>query len=375
MQTVPCHLCGYDAPGPECRHCRHTSAEPSLAKPSASVLGGALDGLRAVPTGLFLLAKTPGLKRFLVPPFLLSLAIFALLFWWAWGGLNALLDAAALQDISALNLEEGWMRDLAAWLLEKQVVVWSARLSGWLIFLFASSLVALYTFSVAYEALSGPFLDEIQGRLEERWFGRNPRNTIQRPTDLPVRRCIALSTAAGIGAGIAVAAWWMLNGPLAWLVLLAAPLAFAIAVLVEREFGVWLWWILRVEGRTLWVSVKASALALLVLMMFFWLKFIPVVGYILFVALAGFSTAITLLDIPFSRRQWSLEKRLQFMVQQFLPTVAFGAVASLLFLIPILGPILMVPAASIGGQWLICRLDKSSLRPRALRVTGDPHED
>jgi uncharacterized protein involved in cysteine biosynthesis len=331
--------------------------------------------LRAVPTGLFLLAKTPGLKRFLVPPFLLSLAIFALLFWWAWGGLNALLDAAALQDISALNLEEGWMRDLAAWLLEKQVVVWSARLSGWLIFLFASSLVALYTFSVAYEALSGPFLDEIQGRLEERWFGRNPRNTIQRPTDLPVRRCIALSTAAGIGAGIAVAAWWMLNGPLAWLVLLAAPLAFAIAVLVEREFGVWLWWILRVEGRTLWVSVKASALALLVLMMFFWLKFIPVVGYILFVALAGFSTAITLLDIPFSRRQWSLEKRLQFMVQQFLPTVAFGAVASLLFLIPILGPILMVPAASIGGQWLICRLDKSSLRPRALRVTGDPHED
>jgi 2-polyprenyl-6-methoxyphenol hydroxylase-like FAD-dependent oxidoreductase len=50
--------------------------------------------LRAVPTGLFLLAKTPGLKRFLVPPFLFTLAIYALLFWWTWEGLNALREVA-----------------------------------------------------------------------------------------------------------------------------------------------------------------------------------------------------------------------------------------------------------------------------------------
>ncbi|MAF65969.1 MAG: hypothetical protein CMJ84_09985 [Planctomycetes bacterium] len=374
MQTVPCHLCGYDAPGQECRHCHHTAAEPSLADPRPSVVLGVLDGLRAVPTGLFFLATTSGIKRFLIPPFLLTLALFALLFWWSWGGLNALLDAAALQDISSLELEEGWLQDVATWLVEKQVVVWTARLSGWLVLVLTSSLVALYTFSVAYEALSGPFLDEIQGRLEERWFGRNPRNTIQRPTDLGVSRCIALSVGVCSVAVVAVAAWWTLSGATAWLALLAIPLAVTLAVLVEREYGVWLWWVLRVEGHTLWVSVKASLLALLVLLLFFWLKFIPVVGYILFVALAGFSTAITLLDIPFSRRQWSLEKRLQFMLHQFLPTVAFGAVASLLFLIPVLGPILMVPAASIGGQWLICRLDKSSLRPKALRVTGEAPE-
>ncbi|MDP6761715.1 MAG: hypothetical protein QF903_03920 [Planctomycetota bacterium] len=372
MPTVPCHLCGYDSPDAECVHCGHTSAEPSLADPRPGILLAILDGLRAVPTGLFLLARTSGVKRFLVPPFVLTLALFAVLFWWAWGGLSALLDAAHLQDLSALDLEAGWVRDAATWLIEKQVVVWTAKLSGGLVFLLASSLVALYTFSVAYEALSGPFLDEIQGRLEERWFGRNPRNTIQRPTELGVNRCIALSTIVGAVAAAAVAAWWTLSAPAAWLALLAVPLVVAVTVVLEREYGVWLWWVVRVEGHTLWVSVKASILALLVLVMFFWLKFVPVIGYALFVALAGFSTAITLLDIPFSRRQWPLEKRLQFVVHQFLPTVAYGAVASLLFLIPVLGPILMVPAASIGGQWLVCRLDKSSLRPKDVRVAAPP---
>ena len=41
--------------------------------------------------------------------------------------------------------------------------------------------------------------------------------------------------------------------------------------------------------------------------------------------------------------------------------------ASLLFLIPVLGPLVMVPGASIGGLWLLVRLDKDRLRPRELR--------
>ena len=80
---------------------------------------------------------------------------------------------------------------------------------------------------------------------------------------------------------------------------------------------------------------------------------------------AGFSTAISLLDIPFSRRRWSLSQRLSFLLQNPLALVAFGSTASLLFLVPFIGPILMVPAASVGGLWLVVRLDKSRLRASA----------
>jgi uncharacterized protein involved in cysteine biosynthesis len=92
-----------------------------------------------------------------------------------------------------------------------------------------------------------------------------------------------------------------------------------------------------------------------------------VVGFPLFMAIAGFGTAITLLDIPFSRREWPLSKRLQFMVHNAGAVTGFGLVASLLFLIPIIGPLVMVPAASIGGLWLVVRLDKDSIRPLELR--------
>jgi uncharacterized protein involved in cysteine biosynthesis len=95
------------------------------------------------------------------------------------------------------------------------------------------------------------------------------------------------------------------------------------------------------------------------------LKFIPFVGPILFGAAAGFATAISLMDIPFSRRRWSMSQRLSFFTGNLLPLVAFGSVAGLVFLIPLFGPILMVPAASIGGLWLVVRLDKSKLRVRA----------
>ena len=55
------------------------------------------------------------------------------------------------------------------------------------------------------------------------------------------------------------------------------------------------------------------------------------------------------------------------MAHNFLAMTAFGVVSSLVFLVPVLGPIVMVPAASIGGLWLLVRLDKDSLRPPALR--------
>ena len=134
----------------------------------------------------------------------------------------------------------------------------------------------------------------------------------------------------------------------------------------SREYGRWLAWIVRLEGGTLWVSLKALAVAGLVLLLFLPLQFlVPGVGQLLFVGAAGFTTALSLLDIPFSRRQWSLRQRLRFLTGQLPAVVTFGGVASLVFVIPLIGPLLMVPAASVGR--LVAR-SAGSTRPRARRA-------
>jgi uncharacterized protein involved in cysteine biosynthesis len=327
-----------------------------------------LDGFFAILRGLQLLATTPGVKRFLIPPMALTFTLFVGVFWWAWVKIDALLEAVRLEDVSNLDLKWGWLETAAAWLIERGVVISLAKAGSLFVFLATSSLVALWTFSLAYEAISGPFLDEIQGRIEKRWFGRDPRDAVQRPNAIPVKRCLVLSAIAGAVALVPFIAWWMLSGWPAWLTLMAVPLPFVAAGRHDREYGEWLWWVVKLESHTTWVSIKASIIAGALMVFFFWLKFVPFVGYFLFGGLAGFATAVTLLDIPFSRRQWTLRQRLQFTLQHFFPTVAFGVVAGLFFVVPILGPLLAVPAASIGGQWLVCRLDKNSMRPRAQRV-------
>jgi uncharacterized protein involved in cysteine biosynthesis len=113
---------------------------------------------------------------------------------------------------------------------------------------------------------------------------------------------------------------------------------------------------------TLWVSVKAAALAGALLVLLLPLKFVPVVGFLLFGLAAGFTTAISLLDIPCERRRWSLRQRLAFLARHLPAIVAFGCVSSLLFVLPFVGPVLMVPAASLGGLWMLVRLDKDFLR-------------
>lgn len=365
MDTAPCPLCGYAAPILPCPHCGGHAREPSLgpARAGRGALAGALAGLWAVPRGLAILATTPGTKRWLVPPVLLTLSAFALLFAWVWRAVEALLDAARLRDPARLGLEPGWLHDAAAWLIERGVVVWVAHAGVWIVLVVVSSLVAMWTFSIVYEALAGPFLDEIQGRIEKRWFGTDPRDDLERPTDLPASRC-ALWTAAGLAAGATAALVAWPRSP--WLALALVPAPLALLGLAHRELGRWLFWVIRLEGGTLWVSLKASLMAGALMVLFFPLRFLPFgLGYLTFGAVAGFATAITLLDIPFERRQWSLQQRLAFARLHLGAMTAYGASASLLFVIPVLGPILMVPAASVGGLWLVCRLDKEPLRERA----------
>ncbi len=363
MNAVPCALCGYDAPGPDCPHCGHAPVGRGLGAARSRNVQAVVDGFLAVPKGFGLLLTTRGVKRWLIPPVLLTGLVFIVLFLLALGWFRDWVGEYVGPDAQLLPEDAGWWLEHTVGLLQTAAGTWAANLIGGLVVIAASSLVALYTFSIAYEAIAGPFLDEVQGRIEEQWFGHNPRNRMQRPTDIPVARCVKLSILAGVPAFALAVLWALAGGPLAWIALALVPAPYLAAAALDREYGVWLRWVAKVESSTLWVSIKASLIALCVLLLFFPLKFFfPPFGLWLFFAIAGFSTALTLLDIPFSRRMWSFRDRLRFVFGNALPMTAFGLVASLLFLIPVIGPIVMVPAASIGGLWLVCRLDKEGLR-------------
>jgi uncharacterized protein involved in cysteine biosynthesis len=388
MKIVPCPLCGYDAlrtgsgvpagaaqaailpaGAAICPHCALQPREPSLRAPRARLRDGLLVGLYAVPQGLYYLASTSGVKRWLIPPLALTALAFAALFWWLWGvvqGWMAMLRESGGREI---ELDPAWVERAVRWLLGLKAFVWLAEASTLLVFLLVSSVAAFWAFSILYEAVSGPFLDEIHGRIEERWFGVDPRKALHRPTSLPTRDCALWSAGAGVAAVVTIVGLWKLVPWPFWLALLAGlPLPFVLASLIQRQYGRWLVWVVRLEGGTLWVSVKAALVAGVILVLFFPLKFVPGIGYVLFGGVAGFTTAISLLDIPFERRQWSLSQRLAFLLRHAPAVVLYGVTSSLLFVLPLLGPILMVPAASVGGLWMITRLDKDFLRPAEQRV-------
>ncbi len=372
MRTIPCPLCGYHAPEQDCPHCHMSSSERSLARTPRSALAGWIDGLVAVPMGVRYLMTTPRILHLLVPPVILTFALFAGLTWWSWTELEALLDAARTQGLESLDLEPGFWRDAIEWVLERGAIIALAKASGFLVFLVAATVVGLWTFSIAYEAFAGPFLDEVHGRIEAGWFGRDPWKTLERecPTDTKrlVLYCSAIGVAALLGASL-----WLLADAHAALLLLGPAVALAISAR-DRAFGAWLaWWILN-QLRTLAVSVKASLLAAFLMLLFFWVKFVPVIGLVLFGMLAGFCTAISLLDIPFSRRRLGVMQRIELLIAHFPAVVAFGAVAGLVFVIPLIGPLVGVPAASIGGLWLVCRLDKNVLRPGSSRIARAPRD-
>ncbi|MBL8857259.1 MAG: EI24 domain-containing protein [Planctomycetes bacterium] len=291
--VIPCSVCGYHAPESTCPHCNRAPSEPSLAGPAPSGWSALVAGLRAMPMGIWILLSTRRVKRLLLPPLVLTMIIFTVLFLLAWRQLVSTWDE--------LVQSEPWTTLLSAGTFFVALIVFA--------------FVFVWTFSIVYQAVAGPFFDTIQGRLEKRWFGSDPRATLH-----PSREIKSAST-----------------------------------------FARWLFETCGAEVRTLFVSVQASIVAGLIMVLLVWTIFIPFIGFPTFNMIAGFASAITLIDIPCSRRDWSLRQRLRFVFRNFWPVLALGITTSLLFLVPFLGPILGVPSAAVGGLWLVCRLDKSKL--------------
>ena len=376
-RPATCPRCGYakSASGP-CPTCEAPGAPAIRPLPSVPARGPAalIAGALAFPRGLALLFTSRGVKRLMLPPFLITLLLFSAVIWIAERGLTAGLDRAlaAGQDarIHLNSLDTGWWRNTLEWLLNEAFGAEILRGSSSILFVVLAILVSWFTFSLAFELIAGPFLDEIHGLLEGRWFGRDPRKERHRPTQLAVRVCIRNSWILGlIGAGLFTLGFMQLHG---WATLLSIGL-FALPFLVASnpggmpglphaaEYSKWLRWVLLDNTRALGASATVAALTLLLMILALPLHFIPVIGSVLYSGIVGFATALGMLDLAIERRDLRVKERLGFAMHYALPVSAFGVITGFVFAVPVIGPMLAVPSASIGGLWLVCRLDKRFL--------------
>lgn len=363
-RVIPCPICGYDAPEAFCRHCGGAPNESTLRGKAPRGWKAALAGVRALPMGAWILLRTPRVKRCLVPPVILTFVVFFVLLGLALGGTHALVDQMRSDGSHEIGASAGWfarwMHAAAGSAFLMGIVEGSALVLTLIVLVF----VAVWTFSVVFEAIGGPFFDTIQGRIEVRWFGKDPRETLQPRAGIAAARAAWITAACALAAIALVVAFFAWSSWVAWLFLLSLPFPFLLASRLDAQYGTWLARTVGTEARSLLVSVQASIVSLVIMALLVWLYFIPFVGYPAFSAVAGFAASITLIDIPCSRRRWSLGQRMRFVFQNFVPVLLLGVATSFVFVVPILGPIVGIPCASIGGQWLLCRLDKSRMRPR-----------
>lgn len=108
-------------------------------------------GFGYVFRGLRLISR-PGLRRFVVIPFLINLVVFSLLVWLGVDQFEALLDRYLPQ--------EGWLSYLR-WVL-------------WPLFALALILVIFYTFTLIANLLAAPFNDLLAAKVEAMLSGRPP---------------------------------------------------------------------------------------------------------------------------------------------------------------------------------------------------------
>lgn len=376
MNAPACPRCGYAAPPAQpCPTCGE-AASKNAPGPCVRGWAGVPLALVALPRGLALLAGTPGTKRWLLPPFLLTSGLVVALFLWARRAIGRLAERARPDDLQlpewawVESLPESWswvrstysaLSGALEWLAGALVSFLLAQPFQLLTTFLVGSLVVWYGASIVYEALAGPFLDEVQARVEARWYGADPRAALERPEGLgsdAALRLLSLGVAAGVGGALVLG---LALGLPAWIWGLAFPVGLSLPLALDPGYGRWLAWFTRVELRALLAGLQGAAISLGILLLALPLYLVPVVGYFLYAAATGVATATSLLDIPLERRGWPFRARLRLLVRHAPTWIAFGVLSGLLLAVPLVGPLLFVPTTSLGGLWLLCRLDKSGL--------------
>ncbi|MHC4892228.1 MAG: hypothetical protein ACYTFV_02480 [Planctomycetota bacterium] len=364
---LPCRVCGYHSPADDdCPHCGHAPLEASLRTGHSAPAELTAGATALVRGAVYLLGDRRSMLTMCVP-LALTLFAFAGLTAWALSWVEQAVATVAPEDWEVDESVPAWLAWLLEWPVRAGLVAFTTKLGALLATVLLAALAFWFAFSIVFEALAGPFLDEIQGRFEARWFGADPRSRLERPTGAEPRRMARrswLALAGGLLAAAFVSALGL--GSLGVWPALAAAVAPVVALsTIDRPFGRWLFWVARIELGALRASLLGLTLTGAMLLLALPLLWIPVLGTYLYGAAAGFATSLALLDIPFSRRGLGAGERLAFVRQHPLATTLYGASSGLLFGIPFIGPLLVVPAASVGGLWLFCRLDKSGLRSRA----------
>ena len=361
-EPVPCRRCGYHAPLEPCPHCGGAPVERSLAGESGP-LGDLAAGASALFRGAGFLLETPRTKRWLIPPILLTVLAFVVATVLIWRWIDGVLAGVVPEEVDLHTHLPGWAASALEWPIRRGLILLAAQGLGLIGVLFVAALVWWFAFSLLFEAVAGPFLDEIHGRVEARWFGEDPRNRLERPTGSDARLNLRASViGAVLGSILVLLALPRLHGwSLLWLPLVAAAPAIAIG-LVRPRYGRWLRWVASVELRALRASLLGLTVSAVLLVLFLPVYLVPLIGPYVYAVGAGFATSITLLDLPFSRRGLGLRSRLSFLGRHGATMALYGLICGLLFGIPFLGPLVVVPSASIGGLWLFCRLDKGHLR-------------
>lgn len=357
----PCACCGYPLPPiyeaagpPSCARCGHSpgtvaTVQGKPIRPSSPIAVGAL----ALPAGFGLLLRTPGWVLLLALPALGTFALLAVacsaLWNWAAGRWGAWREsppdigdgawADPLERLLAAALDSSWTGGIAGILGAALLLIF-----GW------------FAFALCFEALLGPFLDELHTRVERRRYGREEVERLGRPQALSTREVTRRSSLAGLVAMALVVAGWAWSSP--FLALTLAPLPFVLAAALSADYGRWFLWVLAVEGRALGVGLAIAAGALSLVVLLLPVTVIPVVGLLLYALGVGFGTSLSLLDLPCARRGWSVGLRWRFARRHALPLSIFGALCGAVFAIPVLGVLLGVPSASLGAFWLIEQLEK-----------------
>ncbi len=168
------------------------------------------DGAHYAIRGLSLLTK-PGLRRFVIMPLLINIAVFGSALWWLFSRLGPRVSAWSEAAVS-------WLPDWLGWV--------STMLSGlmWIVFGLGALVVVFYLFSAVANLLAAPFNGLLAEKVEAQLTGTAPDSSVS------IWKEIAVAPAQELGKLFYFLVWAI---PLAVLFLipginLAAPIVWGV---------------------------------------------------------------------------------------------------------------------------------------------------